>query len=159
MILQDVAVLLSKGRDHPVFRMAVFKGEDFKCFQQRVMLVIETEANPADAKLDTLIPGINERFGKSRVGSMQWDKNWRPVSQSSHSYAPSIPAQIQQQNDRGQAVAHHLTQAAGAFHAGGIPLAETHVAISTHASIEHVTISLIVQLFSGHASVTSMRQF
>ena len=153
MILQDVAVMLSKGRDHPVFRMPVFKGEDFKCFQQQVILAIENEANPADAKLDTLIPGINERFGNIQSGINAVGQKLEAGFAELHTL---MCQQLQQQNDRGQAVAHHLTQAASAFHAGGIPLAETQVAIPTYAAIENVTISPLIQLFSGHASVTSM---
>jgi hypothetical protein len=164
VILQDVAIMMDEGRDHPLFRMPVFQCDAFKMFQLRVIAACANGGNnPSEvAQLDALIPGINERFGNLQctVNAVGLRVEERMAELS------NMTSQILlQQNTRGKAVAHHLLQAAEALNPSIAltqqPASPATVVVETRADTINAGASVMLlnaqhHLFSGHASATSM---
>ena len=66
VILQDAAVLMAKGRKHFIYDhlSEVFGSDLFKDYQVKMMAHLDRQTHnaPDKAKLDTLLPGVNQRL-------------------------------------------------------------------------------------------------
>jgi len=62
VLLQDVAEMIIHGRTHVVFQCSVFQTEEFKRYTEDMSQHLLHVQNPEDQSLQSLLPGINERF-------------------------------------------------------------------------------------------------
>lgn len=62
VILQDAAEMLVKERQHIIFSSEVFQSEEFHRYVQEMQLHLSHSRNPHDASLQSLLPGIHQRF-------------------------------------------------------------------------------------------------
>jgi hypothetical protein len=62
IILQDIAALSLKGREHILCSLPVFSSEAFIQFRKRLAEVMETNEGNQSAAIDAILPGLNQRL-------------------------------------------------------------------------------------------------
>ena len=62
VLLQDAAEMIVIGRSHVIFTNGVFKSNDFLSFVEDMRHHLNHVRNPQDVQLETVLPGVNERF-------------------------------------------------------------------------------------------------
>ena len=84
VILQDAAILMDKGRKHPVFELPVFKCEAFLTFQSSLLSHLENIESPNDASISKAIPGVKEWLCKIDSSVMSLRSGQQKVEDAFH---------------------------------------------------------------------------
>jgi hypothetical protein len=174
VVLQDAAVLMARGRKHPVFDLPVFQTRAFKAFQEEILQSLAVSRHPQDDDMRRNIPAIADRLDnqqqeignvKREVGILRNDTNRRldSLSETMGTGFSLILTKMGEQRNRNSQqnyeVSRHLMQAAVALTGGpddppgGTTTIETGTA---HQTSETEDTSQPFTMHVRHASATSM---